>query len=268
MRTEIFGKSVKGASHKRVEKECQDSIGDKKLDFCGSYVLAVADGHGSEKCPHSKKGSKAAVEVFCEVMERYCRIYSGNLESLFAVLAREGGTKVARDVDIEWKRRVLELHAGEAREVLVDETDVYRQYGSTLVGLLVTPHFIFALQVGDGDVVFLDDSGCEPVVSDGKILGVETHSLSQSNAWRKAVCATKRRDVSEGAPYAFMLSTDGFSNSFASDEEYKKSCLEYFSMIKKHGALEVEKHLETWLEETSEKGCGDDVSVLFFIASA
>jgi hypothetical protein len=61
-----------------------------------------------------------------------------------------------------------------------------------------------------------------------------------------------------------MLSTDGFANSFASDEEYRKSCMGYYGMIKEHGPLEVAGNLEKWLGETSEMGCGDDITVLFF----
>ena len=267
MEPEIFGKSVRGASHKRAGKECQDSIGYRKIPYCGSYVLAAADGHGSESCPFSKSGSQIAVDVFCKVMAEYCFAYRANPESLFTFLIREGETKAAQAIDMEWKERVLKTHADEGRDAPISDAEIYRQYGSTLVGLLVTPRFIFGLQIGDGDVVFLNDSDWEPVISADKMLGVETHSLSQPHAWKKSVSVTKRRDVTEGAPYAFMLSTDGFFNSYASEEEYKKSCLEYFSMIKEHGTGEVEKHLEAWLDETSAMGCGDDISVLFFTVS-
>jgi hypothetical protein len=36
-------------------------------------------------------------------------------------------------------------------------------------------------------------------------------------------------------------------------------------MIKEHGAREVSKNLKKWLNETSEIGCGDDITVLFFV---
>lgn len=270
MEPEIFGASARGASHKRAGKECQDSIGYRKIPLCGSYVLAVADGHGSESSPYSKTGSQLAVEVFCRAMAEYCFAYRENTDSLFTFLAREGEMKAAQEIDKEWKRLVLKTHADEGRDASIGDASlsdagIYKQYGSTLVGLLVTPCFIFGLQIGDGDLAFLNESSLEPVISADKMLGVETHSLSELGAWKKSVCATKRRDVAEGAPYAFMLSTDGFFNSHANEEEYKKSCLEYFSMIKQHGAGEVEKRLEEWLGETSEMGCGDDISVLFFV---
>ena len=41
-----------------------------------------------------------------------------------------------------------------------------------------------------------------------------------------------------------------------------RACLEYFEMIKQHGVSAVEASLSSWLAETSELGCGDDITVL------
>ncbi len=49
MKRMVFGESVQGASHKRVDKECQDSF--KKLEYDdGTVIMAIADGHGSKAC--------------------------------------------------------------------------------------------------------------------------------------------------------------------------------------------------------------------------
>ena len=43
MKRMVFGESVQGASHKRVDKECQDSF--KKLEYDdGTVIMAIADG--------------------------------------------------------------------------------------------------------------------------------------------------------------------------------------------------------------------------------
>lgn len=60
----------------------------------------------------------------------------------------------------------------------------------------------------------------------------------------------------------YMLSTDGFVNSYASSEEYIKTCKDYLEMIEEHGFEAVESNLTSWLEETSELGCGDDITVV------
>ncbi|MDR3353676.1 MAG: protein phosphatase 2C domain-containing protein [Synergistaceae bacterium] len=267
MKPHIIGESVCGASHRRVGKECQDSWGYKTIEHCDSVALAVADGHGSEACPHSKIGSGIAVSTFCDIIEKFCRNDAGKTDSLHTFLNREGEIVVAKSIEAEWKRRVLCRHSADAGAGRQDEghSSICVKYGSTLAGLLVTPKFFFALQIGDGNIAFMDDSGLKPVILQDRILGNETYSLSGVHSWKNVICVTGRRDA--GVPHVFMLSTDGFINSFASSEEYEKSCLGYYEMIRKHGVSEVAKYLGNWLRETSEMGCGDDISVLFCSAS-
>ena len=96
----------------------------------------------------------------------------------------------------------------------------------------------------------------------GEILGTETHSLSKPDAWRKAVASVRRREMESEEPYMYILSTDGFANSYTSDEEYQKTCKDYLQMIQEHGAETVQANLKNWLTETSELGCGDDITVV------
>ena len=203
MKRMVFGESVQGASHKRVDKECQDSF--KKLEYDdGTVIMAIADGHGSKACPYSKSGSSIAVNVFCKVMDEFHASYAENLEMLLTYLNREGDTKVAQAVDAEWKRRVLKVHTNQKREVLLTEdgeknkAEIYKQYGSTLVGLMITPIFVFAFQLGDGDISYVDQNGLDHLLEDEKILGVETHSLSKIDSWKKVVSAVRRRDEADG----------------------------------------------------------------------
>lgn len=267
MKRIAFGESVQGASHKRNEIECQDSM--KKIEFDdGSVILAVADGHGSKSCPFSKSGSSIAVNVFCKVMQEFYAGYKDNLEMLLTYLNREGDTKVAQAVDGEWKRRVLIAHTKNKRDVPLtsegekDKIEIYKQYGTTLVGLMITPIFLFAFQIGDGDITYVDNDGIEEVLVSDKILGTETHSLSKVDSWKKAITVVRRRNIDESTPSLFMLSTDGFSNSYKNEEEFKKTCADYFEMTKKHGCDVIRANLKGWLSETSEQGCGDDITLL------
>jgi len=267
MKRIVFGESVQGASHKRNEIECQDSM--KKIEFDdGSVILAVADGHGSKSCPFSKSGSSIAVNVFCKVMQEFYTGYKDNLEMLLTYLNREGDTKVAQAVDDEWKRRVLIAHTKNKRDVPLtsegekDKVEIYKEYGTTLVGLLITPIFLFAFQIGDGDITYVDNDGIEEVLVSDKILGTETHSLSKVDSWKKAITVVRRRNIDESIPSLFMLSTDGFSNSYKNEEEFKKTCADYFEMTKQHGCEVIGANLKGWLSETSEQGCGDDITLL------
>ena len=263
----VIGCSVQGASHKRSETECQDSLKKIERDD-GTIIMAVADGHGSKSCPYSKTGSSIAVNVFCKVMESYLDSFAETPDMLLTILNREGDTKVAQTIDAEWKRRVLKVHSNNKRETPVDvdgeklKDKVYAQYGTTLVGLIITPTFLFALQIGDGDISYVNAEGADLVLKTDKILGTETHSLCKIDSWKRAVSIVRRVVLENDMPCLFMLSTDGFSNSYKDEAEFERTCVDYYAMIKEHGTDAVQQSLKQWLTETSEMGCGDDITVL------
>ena len=263
----IYGECVRGASHVRSNIVCQDSY--KKVELSKDVIiLAAADGHGSTSCPYSKTGSVIATNVFCKVMEDILESFKEDAESLPTYLNREGEVKVAQAIDAEWKRRVWKAHTDNKREKPVgadgelDREAVYKQYGTTLLGLLITPKFIFGYQLGDGDILYMDSDGIQPVISPDKILGTETHSLSKMNSWKSTITMIRMRDILEDIPYLFMMSTDGFANSYASEGEFHQTCREYYELIKENGFDVVKSNLKDWLTETSEFGCGDDVTVV------
>lgn len=268
MARSIFGESVRGASHIRNGRECQDSLKKVEKDD-DTVILSVADGHGSEACPYSRTGADVAVNVFCKIMEDYLDTYAGQRELLLTFLKREGDTKVAQAIDAEWKRRILKIHANNKREVTADaegnkdKTAVYGLYGSTLLGLVLTRGFLFAFQLGDGDIVEVSKKGVQSVIEADRILGTETHSLSKPESWRKAVTCAARTEEARERPVLYMLSTDGMANSYKNEEEFQRTCKDYYELLKKHGVKAVSDSLKGWLEETSELGCGDDVTALF-----
>ena len=267
MRQIVFGKSVQGASHIRSETECQDSCKKVILDD-GTIILAVADGHGSKSSPYSKTGSRIAVNVFCDTLRNLYEGYAENPDQLPTYLNREGDTQVSKVIDAEWKRRVVERHRKYKREIGKHENgednlvSVYKQYGSTLLGLMITKDFVFGFQLGDGDICYVNASGLELVVEPDKILGVETHSLSRENSWEKAITVVRRISVSDTLPAMFSLSSDGYANSYKSEEEFHATIRDYLGLLKEHGSKAVIDSLPGWLIETSTMGCGDDITML------
>ncbi|MCL1866767.1 MAG: protein phosphatase 2C domain-containing protein [Oscillospiraceae bacterium] len=264
----IIKSYVRGASHKRKNTECQDSSLTRQI---GDIIfLAAADGHGSESCPYSKSGSRQAVNVFYDLMHKHFLGYKSNPEKLMSFLGREGETSVARAIDLRWKKLIIAEHMAENREIpsintrLTKEQLIWKQYGTTLLGLVLTPTFYFAFQLGDGDVLLLKGGKAETVNKSERILGTATHSLSREDSWKRALtCVNPIPDVRDDM--AFMISTDGFSNSYASDSDFLRTCLEYHAVIKQYGTLTVRSNLKKWLNETSEKGSGDDITVLFAV---
>lgn len=264
----VFGECVQGASHVRSGKECQDSLKKIEKDQ-NTVILAVADGHGSDSCPYSKTGSEIAVNVFCKLMDEYLDTYAKQPETLMTFLKREGDTKVAQAIDAEWKRRVLKAHSGSKRDIPLDEegnkdTDaIYKMYGSTLIGLTITKDFLFAFQLGDGDIMEVSKKGVQNVIDADKILGTETHSLSKTESWKKAITCVRKQSENRQLPVMYMLSSDGMANSYKNEDEFRKTCSDYYALLQEHGAKAVSRSLKGWLKETSELGCGDDITALF-----
>ena len=267
MKRVVFGTNVQGASHIRSEVECQDSY---KTHYCsdGTIIMAVADGHGSKSCPYSKTGSTIAVNVFCKIMSEYIKNYNDSSEQLLTYLNREGDTKVAREIDSEWKCRVEKIHRKNKRDIPInesgepDKSKIYAQYGTTLLGLVLFNDYLFAFQIGDGDIVFVSNDSIDSVIKGDKILGVETHSMSKNDAWKKAITVVRRMSFDSQLPAMFLMSTDGFANSYKNEDEFNKTCSEYLEMINQHGVKAVSDNLKSWLSETSAFGCGDDITVL------
>lgn len=268
MKETCFGESIQGASHKKIGRECQDYY--KKAIEENYTILAVADGHGSNSCPYSRTGAVAAVNIFHDVMRAYLEEYNGKLEQLATVLHREGEISFAKNIERSWKNRIRGIqdnnlqkrkNTPQNNDGSINWSAVYKMYGCTLLGLVITEEFIFSYQMGDGDIMKVDIE-VSPVVYGDHILGVETHSLSKKNSWKNAITAICRNDIKEHLPRLYLISTDGFSNSYVNTKEFYKTCKDYYETFKEYGANAVRDNLKKWLTETSELGCGDDITLL------
>lgn len=287
MKPVLFGASVCGAAHQRCGLPCQDNFeirdhryvssakGNRGRFYAGlprdAILLAAADGHGSRTCPYSKTGSRIAVNVFCDIMAEFCTKYRKDWPAFERQLQKEPDMiRLAQSIEIDWKKRVCRDYTRNRNRRLTpfagaeqpDEYSVYRLYGTTLLGALVTSRFIFSFRLGDGDINIVSPEGVTPLIEGERLLGVETHSLSQKGAWFNA--ETSFRPLRElKTPMALLLSTDGLLNSYVSDEEFSKSCVEYLRRIEDSGPDQVKALLPKWLAETSREGCGDDITAVF-----
>ena len=293
MMQRIIGESIRGYTHIQRNLECQDRKLSRELED-GSLVLSVADGHGSRSCPYSGTGAELAVNTFCKLIDELHSDFQNagdlvdfqnaedrsgfqnaedrsgfqNAEDLSGFLNHQGGLKFAQTVERAWKEAVQTIHREKGLPMPMTQTGeedlnaLYRLYGTTLLGLLIAPTFVFAFQIGDGDITYVDDGGVQPVVVADKLLGVESHSLCSREAWKKAVSAVHFQPWEQHLPCAFLLSTDGLSNSYADDEAFGQTCAQYFEALKTYGPDAVEENLPEWLSETSRLGCGDDTTLL------
>ncbi len=327
----VIGCKVRGASHVRSNTVCQDYY--EIIEQPGYTVMAVADGHGSSSCPYSNEGSEIAARLFCSRLEEYYQKYTATKDgfnNLEDFLRKEGSLTLAKQLERAWKNQVMYRHIVQKKREIPAGDDkqkvtaaIHHKYGTTLLGMMVTEQFVFAFQLGDGDITYVDAKHRKPLIQAEKFLGVETYSLSGRDAWKKAISFVSKRELHSDSPYMYMLSTDGMANSYISQEEFYKAAADYFALcqgkaigsaeetdpsdIKESAEKEkdlvgtcenmpeqevenavvgseqseipmepdakkeeetgieyVKSNLEDWLRETSEQGCGDDITVVFY----
>jgi serine/threonine protein phosphatase PrpC len=277
----VLGESVRGASHIRNDLPNQDAI-----KICEHpLILAVADGHGSTKCPHSDLGAQFAVNTAIETIKQA-------LTSGVSFLSSEDNLKelVPKNIHKLWKSKVDEhLEKNPVSETKNKEcaeidlstevennksyennspTDtpqtnknVYLPFGATLLILCITEKFAFFWQIGDGDIVIIQSDGilAKPIPIDDRLLGNETTSLCRTKAWQ---------DFRSyfmpiiNPPKAIFLVTDGYKNSFKEPEGFDKALEDIYSFIQMDGEDSVKANLADWLNEASQSGSGDDITLV------
>jgi serine/threonine protein phosphatase PrpC len=252
----------------------QDAIDWQAVYGAGQpvVVLALADGHGSPHYLRSAEGAQMAVQaaksVLWELAEQHKR--TGNLAATQQLVEQHLPRLVTRrwnqQVDAHLAMAPLMEPALQDREAQVrTRANPRLVYGSTLVALLVTGDFLLYLQLGDGDIVTVDAQGKSarlPLAVDARLLGDTTTSLCMPDAWRYV--RSYFQPLADKPPALVMLATDGYANSFASEDDFLLAAQDIFDLVRGHSRVEVaalRTNLAGWLRATSDGGSGDDISV-------
>ena len=254
MQTEwqVVGQSVRGATHDRNGLPNQDAIHWLPSSGRGSsVVLAVADGHGSARYPRSHTGAQIAVDVATKLIDEFLNSQADNLSLI-------------KDATEEWLPRTLVRNWTEAvAEDLKADPDESTPvaYGTTLLAAAVTEHFALYLQLGDGDILTVSNSGVvsRPLPKDERLLGNETTSLCAADAWRDFRVSFQL--LRQSHPALILLSTDGYPNSFRDESGFLQVGSDLLSMIQQHGLARVNDSLAGWLSDSTHAGSGDDVTL-------
>jgi hypothetical protein len=271
----LIGHSLRGASHVRAGKPNQDSIGWYPASGCGPpLLLALSDGHGSAKYFRSHEGARIAVESATAVLQEFAAHLSGRETP--AQLKEIAETTLPRLLVDRWRDTIaahlaaqpfsldelqsLTREAGEAATRLVETTPVLA-YGATLLAVLVTEAFSLCFALGDGDVLAVFDSGetVRPFPRDPRLFANETTSLCSPEAWRDMQVSFAL--FHRVRPALILVSTDGYANSFRTEEEFLKIGPDYLSTLQSAGIEPVKEHLPRWLAEASRAGSGDDITI-------
>ncbi|MFD9905246.1 protein phosphatase 2C domain-containing protein [Streptomyces sp. NPDC059063] len=262
--------AVKGVG----KKYSQDRFAARATADGLAVVLTVADGHGSAAHFRSDLGARWAVEEFTACAEAFAReaVRVGADAASWPGLRAEARL-LPQAVGHRWHRRAL-LHdanapahgaspaqraAARARGKGRGTPDL-AAYGSTLLGAVLTEHTLICWQLGDGDIVLVDDAGAPHTpLSTGPDMGDETDSLCEPEPWRKT--RTYWQPITGGPPPTVLLSTDGLSKSFADHQGFLDFATGVRERAAEQGVPAVQGQLGDWLARAA-KYSGDDTTLV------
>lgn len=267
---DVMGASVRGATHIRTKQPNQDAVAwyaPVHREDC--LILAVSDGHGAPRYLRSHKGAKLAVKLAVELLQEFAA--EENAAEELSTLPDQIDGRLTRTLVRTWQSAVrhdLAAHPfTEAEQIIWNEQrkkddDPVRAYGATLVAALITPQYLLLLQLGDGDILIVDSAGRvgrPPMPPDPRLIANQTTSLCGPTAWQDMRAYFQA--FTARPPALVMLATDGYSNSFASDDGFTAAASDILEAIRSQGPHKTRIQLPAWLRATSKAGSGDDISV-------
>jgi serine/threonine protein phosphatase PrpC len=237
-----FGQSVRGATHMRENRPNQDALALANTMRGDGAAIAVADGHGDPIHFRSQRGSTLAVQSAMQVLEN---------------LSPEEVNNSPQRIVEKWRAAVakdLQEHPYSEEE---NPSGPYVPYGTTLLAALACNDWVLYLQLGDGDILAVDEQGRteRPLAPDPRLDGVRTTSLCQNDAAR----LTRLRLVHH-RPALIALATDGYANSYADDDAFVQIGPDYLKLIRQDPAA-LEQRLESILNHVSREGSSDDITL-------
>lgn len=259
--------TITGKTHLKIEMPNQDAVLSEVLeeDF---LISAVADGHGSKKCTRSHLGAKyaveSAVEIAKEIKDTFIKDEVIHTKSIGKHYTKKVIALWRKKIDDHLKEEPLDLKNIEgltSKEKKSIKKNPYVSYGSTLLIVMLIKDYIVCYQLGDGDILFVSKSNnvTKPIKKDNRHIANDTTSLCLHKP-EKEFKIKVFRDLNH-VLQMILLSTDGYSNSFSSENGFFKVGTDLVEMISEDGFNVVDENLKDWIEETSNHGSGDDTSV-------
>jgi serine/threonine protein phosphatase PrpC len=236
-------------------------------------VAVVSDGHGSPRHFRSQIGSSLAVSTVAATLQAFLRdSVSTNGQVPFVPeqvheLERKivSGWLAAVQSDLEGNpfteaelATLGQEEGAEGRAAVAHSPEL--AYGATLLAAAATDRVLLYLQLGDGEILSVTSQGTttRPLPPDDRLIANQTTSLCQPEAWKDFRSAW----VTNGAlPSLVLLSTDGYANSFRSDEDFLKIGQDYLDIIREQGISSLAEELPDILTEATQQGSGDDITL-------
>jgi serine/threonine protein phosphatase PrpC len=271
----VIGETVPGASHLRAGIPNQDAILQLRQSSVGlPIILSISDGHGSNKCFRSDRGSRFAVAIGAALLlellndkrsdDDAAKIEAEIKKTLPHTFARRWSEAVFDDLEREpfsqeEFERLEEKNGVDARQAV--EVHSSLAYGATTLTVALTPSYVIYLQLGDGEILTVSETGevSRPLPEDARLLANETTSLCASTAAQDFRFAYK--GLNDHSPALILMTTDGYANSFTDEAGFLKVGSDILEMLRTEGFDAVNRSVKGWLEEATRMGSGDDCTL-------
>lgn len=279
-----FAESIIGQSH--IEK------GTDKQDYAlscthrGAYIAVVGDGHGSAPYVRSKIGSEL---VCCVARDKIKDFLDAVPQETFhplsdAQVKKNVGQllhKLTESIVTCWRNAidghlsshpfteeelatVPEKHAANYRA----RRHIEHAYGTTLIAVVVCESIWFALHIGDGRCVALNQRGdfVEPIAWDDRCQLNVCTSICDEDAVNEF-----RYWISEVPPAAVYIASDGVDDSYGLENTPEKAILLHSLyrsislMFARDGFAKAQRYVHEYLPVLTQKGSKDDVSIAAII---
>jgi serine/threonine protein phosphatase PrpC len=265
--------SVRGSLHESLGKLNQDAVRIHRA--ADSIFLAVADGHGNTRSFRSDRGSALATE--CAVRALRDLMWRNGVDGRLSSIRRQMERRLPQAIINHWHRAVREDIARDPFSPLdfaafPDKAPVlkpghdlpfaaYLAYGATLIVAAMTPRFVAYAQLGDGDILLVNQDGTvsRPWTREYEFFSTETISLCSHYAAQSFRVRVEPRRAQ--GPAVVVLATDGYANCFGDDEAFFTVGSDLLTYLRQEGTAFVQERLAHWLSESSRDGSRDDITV-------
>lgn len=260
---QVVGQSVRGAAHERNGLPNQDAIYWMPASGRGpSVVLTAADGHGSARYTRSHVGAALAVERAAQLTDQF--LQSQAVVDNLSLIKHAAEEWLPRALVRNWSEAVAENFKRDPLtpdEIFSVNAEPIVAYGATLIVAAVTERFVLYLQLGDGEILSVSESGevVRPLIKDERLFGNETTSLCAPEAWRDF--RVNFQPLTQSPPALILISTDGYPNSFRDESGFLQVGSDILQMVRENGLANVNKNLAGWLRDSTRAGSGDDVTL-------
>ena len=263
----VFNGHKIGASHVAKGNPCEDYSMSFQNDFVS--IAVISDGHGDKNCFRSAKGAQIACEV---AVERIKNTFVNDE-------AVEWLKKSPERIITELEKGIINLWNSTVENDIIsnpisdeelkglDENVIdairntgrsHKVYGCTLIATVFMKDFWFGIHIGDGKCVSIQKNGLykQPIPWDNEnCVGNRSTSICSSRAYDSF-----RYTYGEDVPVAVFVASDGVDESF-DENGLNKFYFTLASWVKALSAEDCKSKLDEMLNQISQMGSGDDVSV-------